>query len=124
MIVNQLDGLITFANGELLMRATVIIVVAAFGLLGCDYNKLADYNPKSDYVAYLEAKKEAEAKLANSVPKGAIDRGRGTGSGKEEVQHLRASGYGTDGAANSGAALAMNPKPRNLKIQMAGIGHR
>ena len=87
------------------MRHTILAPFAFAALLvGCDWNKPADYNPKADYQAFL--KKQEEAKSAGGgvteVP------------GKASYETYCSACHGVDGKADGPGALAMNPKPRNF----------
>ena len=88
-------------------------------LAGCDYNRPEDYQAKADYHRYLEGKvRSLEAELAKRGPAGETKaedpKAALMAAAKTKYQTFCVSCHGADGKANSGAALAMNPKPRNL----------
>ena len=93
-------------------------LAAVFVLSACDYNSPEDYDPKRDYVKYLENKiKTLESDLesaksgTNASP---VDRNKlALDAAAKKYATFCSACHGADGKANS-AAAAMNPPPRNL----------
>lgn len=88
-------------------------ILLTFLVASCDYNDKEDYNPKTEfkaYVASLEEAKSAKADAGEEADPAAL----AAAEAKKNYGLFCVSCHGADGKANSGAALAMNPKPRNL----------
>jgi len=93
--------------------APVTLAVSCLLATGCDWNSKQDYSPKEGYQQFIKKQEEAKATLAQA--------GAGGGAaapaavpGKQTYETFCVACHGADGKADSAAAMAMDPKPRNL----------
>ena len=92
------------------MMKSCWLLLAGMLVGGCDYSLKSDYNVTKEYddfVAKLNEKpKVAKAKV--SVADAQLE------LGKQKFETFCVACHGIDGKANGPAALAMQPRPRNL----------
>lgn len=95
------------------MRNLMLAATFLATLTACDWNSKADYHPKAEYETFLKhqeaaAKKQAEAVASGEAPAVAEI------PGKKSFETFCVACHGADGKADSAAATAMNPRPRNF----------
>ena len=96
---------------KFLKYATAISLCSFLG--ACDYNTEKDYNPKADFKTYQDAELE-KTSAAAATGEDADPAALAAAEAKKNFGLFCVSCHGVDGKANAGAALAMNPKPRDL----------
>ncbi|WP_141734643.1 c-type cytochrome [Oligoflexus tunisiensis] len=93
--------------------APVTLAVSCLLATGCDWNSKEDYSPKQGYNHFIKQQQEAAA-VSTQAGAGGGAAAPAAVPGKATYDLYCVACHGTDGKADSPAALAMNPKPRNF----------
>ncbi len=93
---------------NLMLAATVLATLTA-----CDWNSKEDYHPKAEFEKFVKDQEIAAEKAKTEGAKGGAQAVAEV-PGKKTYETYCVACHGADGKADGPAALAMNPRPRNL----------